>query len=207
MEIQFFGANCVRISTKKATIVVDDTLGELGGKSVTKPGDIALFTGPHGQPESDVKITIDQPGEYEVSDISIQGIAAKAHIDETGKNATMYRIVVEDIRIAIIGHVYPDLSSSQLEALNTVDVLCIPTGGNGYTLDPVGALKLIKEIEPKIIIPTHYDDKSLSYPVPQQTVEDVVKGLSMEAAEPVAKLKLKAADIGETTRLIILEKQ
>lgn len=207
MEIQYFGANCIRLSTKKATIVVDDTLGEVGGKSVTKPGEIALFTGPHGQPQTAVKIAIDQPGEYEVSDISIQGIAAKAHIDESGKNATIYRIVADDIRIAIIGHVFPELSSSQLEALNTIDVLCIPTGGNGYTLDPVGALKLIKEIEPKIIIPTHYDDKGLSYPVPQQTLEDVIKGLSMEAVEPVAKLKVKAADIGETTQLVVLEKQ
>lgn len=207
MEIQYFGANCVRLSTKKATIVVDDTLAELSGKSVTKNGDIALFTGPHGQPKSDVKISIDQPGEYEVSDISIQGIPAKAHVDENGKNATIYRIVADDIRIAIVGHVYPDLSSSQLEALNTIDVLCIPVGGNGYTLDPIGALKLIKEIEPKIVIPTHYDDKDLTYVVPQQTLEDAIKGLSMEPQETVTKLKIKSGDIGETTQLVIVEKQ
>lgn len=207
MDIQYFGGNCIRLSTKKASIVVDDTLSELSAKPITKPGDIALFTGPHGLPKSDVKISIDQPGEYEVSDISIQGIAAKAHMDEDGKNATIYRIVADDIRVAVVGHAYPELNSSQLEALNTIDVLCIPVGGNGYTLDPIGALKLIKEIEPKIIIPTHYDDKALTYPVPQQTLEDAIKGLSMEPQETVPKLKIKAGDVGETTQLVILERQ
>lgn len=207
MEIQYYGANCIRISTRKATITIDDNLADLGAKSVTKSGDIALFTGAHGAAKDDVKITIDQPGEYEVSDISIQGIAAKAHIDESGKNATMYRIIADDIRIAVVGHVYPDLNNSQLEALNTIDVLCIPVGGGGYTLDPIGALKLIKDIEPKVIIPTHYDDKGLSYPVPQQSLEDALKGLSMEHEEPVAKLKLKSGELAEKMQLVVLERQ
>ena len=207
MEIQYYGGNCVRISTKKATIVVDDTLADLGAKTVTKSGDIALFTAAHGNTGSDVKITIDQPGEYEVSDISIQGIAAKAHIDESGANATIYRIIADDIKIAVVGHVFPSLSNSQLEALNTIDVLCIPVGGNGYTLDPIGALKLIKDIEPKIIIPTHYDDASLNYPVPQQSLEEAVKVLSMEQQEPIAKLKLKSAELIEKMQLTVLERQ
>jgi L-ascorbate metabolism protein UlaG (beta-lactamase superfamily) len=208
MELQYFGGNCVRISTKKANVVIDDTLGDLGSKSITKSGDIALFTGAHGTPASEVKIVLDKPGEYEVSDISVHGIAARAHMDEQGQhNATIYRIIADDVRIAVVGHVYPSLSSSQLEDLNTIDVLLIPIGGNGYTLDPVGALKLIKEIEPKLIIPTHYDDKTLSYPVPQQSLEDVLKALSMEPRETVSKIKLKHGEMGDTTQLVILEKQ
>lgn len=206
MEIQYYGGNCVRIATKKAAITVDDTLTELGAKPVTKAGDIALFTAAH-DPSPAAKITIGQPGEYEVSDISIQGIAARAHMDETGTNSTIYRIIADDIRIAVVGHVYPDLTSSQLEALNTIDVLCIPVGGNGYTLDPIGALKLIKEIEPKVVIPTHYADKELKYEVPQQTLEEALKSLSMEPKETVAKFKPKGADLTDTTQLIVLERQ
>ena len=84
MEIQYYGANCVRLSAKKANIVIDDNLAELGLKSVTKAGDIALFTGPHGDTAVETKIIIDQPGEYEVSDISVHGIGAQAHLDEGG---------------------------------------------------------------------------------------------------------------------------
>lgn len=208
MELQYFGGNCVRISTKKGTIVLDDTLDALGVKSVTKAGDISLFTAAHERPAVDVKIAIDEPGEYEVSDISIQGIPARAHMDEEGKNtATIYRIVADDFRIGVVGHVYPELSSGQLEALNTIDVLIIPVGGNGYTLDSIGALKLIKEIEPKLVIPTHYSDKTLSYPVPQQSLEDALKGLSMEPRETVGKIKLKPSDLRDTVELIVLERQ
>lgn len=206
MEIQFFGANCMRLSTKKAQIVVDDNLADIGLKSVLKNGDIALFTGAHGESSEGLKLSIDQPGEYEVSDISIQGIAARAHIDEADqKNIIMYKIVADDVRIAIVGHIYPELSDAQLEALGAVDILIIPVGGNGFTLDAVGALHIIKKIEPKIVIPTHYDDKAIKYPVPQQSLGEALKGLAMEPRETVAKLKLKAGDMGDVTQLVILE--
>jgi L-ascorbate metabolism protein UlaG (beta-lactamase superfamily) len=208
MDIQYFGGNCVRLSTKKANIVIDDNLDQIGAKSITKAGDICLFTGPHNSVNKENKIIIDQPGEYEVSDISVQGIGAQAHLDEKGtENATVYRIIMDDVRIAVIGHVYPELSSAELEALNTIDVLIIPTGGNGYTLDPIGALKLIKDIEPKLIIPTHYDDKGLKYEVPQQPLTEVLKGLAMEPHETTDKLKIKSGEVSDLTRLVVLERQ
>ena len=208
MEFQYYGANCVRISNKKASIIIDDNLSALGAKTVTKPGEVVLFTAPHKAAAAGTKIVIDKPGEYEASNVSIQGIGARAHMDEAKqKAATMYRLVVDDVRIAVVGHVYPELSSSQLEDLSTIDVLIIPVGGNGYTLDPVGAHKLIQEIQPKLVIPTHYDEKGLNFEVPQQTLTDALKGLSMEVSETVPKLKVKAGELGDIQRLIVLEKQ
>lgn len=208
MEFQYYGANCVRITTKKAKVIVDDNLLDVGLKSISKAGEIVLFTGPHGLLTIDPKLIIDQPGEYEVSEVGITGIKARGHMDEADKQtATMYRIDAEDIRVGILGHIYPELSDAQLEALGTIDVLIIPVGGNGYTLDPAGALHLIKEIEPKLIIPTNYDDKGIKYPVPQLSLEEALKGLAMEPKETVAKLKVKPVDFSETTELIVLERQ
>ena len=207
MDIQYYGANCVRLSGKKASIVIDDNLAELGLKSVTKAGEIALFTGPHGEAAADAKLTIDQPGEYEVSDISIQGIGARAHIDEGGMASTIFKITSDDIRIAVVGHVHPDITDHQLEELGMIDVLVIPVGGNGYTLDSVGALKLIKKIEPKLVIPTHYNDKAINYVVPQAELDDALKNMSMEPKETVAKLKVKLAELTDTTQLVVLERQ
>lgn len=210
MEIQYYGGNCVKIATKKATLTIDDNLAEIGLKNVTKDGDIALFSNSeHGKIDTKTKMFIDQPGEYEVSEVSLQGIAARSHMDEAGKkSAIIFKIIADDMRIAAVGHIYPDLSDAQLEAIGTVDVLIVPVGGNGYTLDPVGALKLIKKIEPKIIIPTHYGDKAIKYPVPQQTLEEVLKGLAMEPKETLPKLKAKPSELlSDATQLIILEKQ
>src|SRR2546423_845433 len=110
MEIEFCGANCFKISSKKSNIVVDDNLSELGGKSVTKAGDIAIFTGTHAEPKVEVGLVIDQPGEYEVLNVSIVGTAARARGEEADQMSdTIYKLEVEDIKIAILGHVVPEL--------------------------------------------------------------------------------------------------
>lgn len=207
MELTYYGANCVRIVTKKAAITIDDNLTEIGLKSVTKHGDIALFTGKHSVPKTEVKFVIDQPGEYEVSDTSIQGVGGRAHLDESGQNATMFKIIGEDIRLVALGHIYPDLSESQLEAFGTVDVLIVPVGGNGYTLDAIGAAKIIKKIEPKLIIPVHYADKAIKYEVPQSPLDEALKIIAIEPKETVSKLKIKSGELAETTQLIVLERQ
>lgn len=207
MDIQFFGANCIAVNYKGTRIVIDDTLAGLGGKDVLHTDDIALFTGAHSIPKVNTKLLVDQPGEYEVADVSIVGIAAQAHTDEAGTHAaTMYKITAAELRVLFTGHVYSDISDAQLELIGQVDVLILPVGGMGYTLDAVGAQKLIKEFEPKLIIPTHYADKSLAYPVPQQELAQALKELGMEPKETVARLKLKPGDLTDIAQLAILEK-
>lgn len=206
MEIQFYGANCLSIGSKQVRLVIDDNLAELGGKTVAKEGDVALFTATHTSPAQPPKLVIDQPGEYEVSGVSIYGIAARAHVDTEGqKTTTMYKVVLEDMSLLVTGHIFPELSDAQLEAIGMVDVMFVPVGGNGYTLDAIGALKLIKKIEPKLVVPTYYDDPKLTFPVPEQSLDQALKALAMEPKETVAKLRLKPGDLGDVTQLIVLE--
>lgn len=206
MDLQFYGADCVSVAYKGARIVIDDNLAGLGAKGVTKPDDVALFTGAH-EGTGAGRLTFDGPGEYEVSDISVMGIAARAHVDEEGTTkATMFKLVAGDLSVLVTGHVYPELTDDELENIGIIDVLVVPVGGNGYTVDPVGAMKLIRAIEPKLVIPTHYADKALKYPVPQQSLQDALKELTIETKETVSKLKLKHADLGDVTQLVILEK-
>lgn len=206
MDLQYHGANAISLNYKGARIVIDDNLVELGSKSFTKPEDVSLFTN-ISHPVSPARLVFDRPGEYEVSEISITGIPARSHIDEDkSKNTTMFKLMAGDLSMLITGHIHPDLSDEQLEAIGLVDVLVVPVGGNGYTLDPVGALKVIKDIEPKIIIPTHFDDKSISYPVPQQELSNALRELAMEPKETTTKLKLKSAELSDVTQLIVLEK-
>jgi L-ascorbate metabolism protein UlaG (beta-lactamase superfamily) len=207
MDLQFYGANCVILTYKGARVVVDDNLVQLGAKDVLRPDDIALFTGSYETPKTPVKLLIDRPGEYEVADVSVVGVAAQAHVDEKGtRNATMYKVNAGDLNVLFVGHVDPNVSETQLEALGRVDVMVVPVGGSGYTLDAIGALKLIKEVEPKLVIPTHYADKALKFPVPQQDLAQALKELSMEPKETTAKLKLKTGDFAEGTQLVIIEK-
>jgi len=110
------------------------------------------------------------------------------------------------LSVLITGHIYPELNEAQLEKIGMVDIMLVPVGGNGYTVDPVGALKLVKDVEPKLVIPTHYNDKALNFPVPQQELSNALKELGMEPTETVSKLKLKSAELSDVTKLVLLEK-
>jgi L-ascorbate metabolism protein UlaG (beta-lactamase superfamily) len=207
MDIQFYGANCISLSYKTTRIVIDDNLKLLGKKSIIKTSDVVLFTSENQNKEDiEAKIIIDCPGEYEVADISIVGIPARAHIDDPTKHLnTMYKIATNDINLLVTGHIFPKLSDEQLELIGMNDVLIIPVGGHGYTLDPQGALKIIKEVEPKLVIPTHYALPGLNYEIPQTSLEDALKEMSMEPKERVTKLKLRFSDLSDVTQLVVLE--
>ena len=206
MDIQFYGANCLTITSKHNRVVIDDNLTTLGAKSVSKDGDICLFTGEHKGLASKPKIVIDMPGEYEVSNVSITGFQARGHMDEEGKkNAIIYKITWGDVRYLVTGHIFPKLNDDQLENIGIVDVMFVPVGGNGYTLDAIGALQIIKSVEPKIVIPTHFADEGLRYDVPQASLEDSLQKLGMDPKESVTKLQFKSAEVTDTTQLFVLE--
>lgn len=206
MDIQYNGANCISINTKNGLFVIDDNLKELGLKSVTKADTNALFTFlPKKEPQA--KLVITNPGEYEVSEVSIFGISARAHMDEEGKESTtIYKFVYDDLRVLVTGHIHPDLTDNHMEEIGNIDVLIIPVGGNGYTLDPIGAQQVIKKLEPKVVIPTHFDDEGINYPVPQQPLTEFLKVMNVENKEVISKFKPKPADFIEGLNVVLLSR-
>ncbi len=207
MELQFYGANCFRVSGKGYSIVIDDNLAKLGGKSVTKPTDISLQTSLLTNPPKDSAFNANTPGEYEISGVIIHGIAARAHMDkEAAHTATIYTIEADGARVAVLGHIFPDLSDNQVEEIDNIDVAIVPVGDSGYTLDGQGALSVIKKIEPKIVVPSHYADKDIKYEVPQAELSEAIKTLGMEPAETVDKYKIRSAELTDSTKLVILNR-
>jgi L-ascorbate metabolism protein UlaG (beta-lactamase superfamily) len=208
MELQFYGANAIKIATKKVSLVIDDELAKYGLKPVASAKDIVLATNNGIELPKEAHFIIDQPGEYEVSDVSIQGIPARSHMDEEGKESTtMYRIIMDGLRIGITGHIHPDLKDTQLEALGTIDILFVPVGGSGYTLDGLGAHKVIKDIEPRVVIPTHYADAKFNFEVPQIELDEALKTIGFEPVDRLESLKMKNFELGEGTKLVILNRQ
>ncbi len=194
-EIEYKGGNCVVISSKKATLVVDPKLSLVGLKDIKTKDEVELATETRFRVEnSDARIIIDSPGEYEVGDFTIKGVAATRHIDtdEQEKLSTIYRLECGDVRIAVIGNVAPRLSDDQLEMIGVVDVLIVPVGGAGYTLDATSAASIVRQVEPKAVIPVHYAGPGLVYEVPQDSLETFVHELGAPV-EQTSKFKLKSA--------------
>ncbi|QQS21646.1 MBL fold metallo-hydrolase [Candidatus Saccharibacteria bacterium] len=192
-ELEYKGANCVVLTSKVATIVVDPKLSLVGLKDIKTNDEIELTTESRFRVEnSDARIIIDSPGEYEVGDFTIRGTAASRHVDtlEDEKWSTIYRLECGDVRLAVIGNIDPKLTDEQLESIGVVDILVLPVGGNGYTLDATSAALIVRQIEPKIVVPVHYADSALRYEVPQDNVDLFINELAVPAEE-MAKLKVK----------------
>lgn len=194
-DIEYKGGNCVVISTKKTTLVTDPKISLLGLKDVKINEAIELSTEERfSLNSSDVKVAIDSPGEYEAGDFTIKGVSATRHIDseDTERLSTIYRVEVGECAIGVLGNISPILSEDQLEAVGVVDILIIPVGGGGYTLDATSAASIVRSIDPKVIIPIHYADNSLKYEVPQESLDVFVKEMGVEA-ESSSKYKIKSA--------------
>jgi L-ascorbate metabolism protein UlaG (beta-lactamase superfamily) len=204
-EIEYKGANSIIITTKKAKLVVDPKLSIVGLKDVSTKGAVELATEERfATNDSDAIISIEGPGEYGVAGFDIYGIPARRHIDSEneGLASTIYRVEIGEIRIGIIGNIDKNLSDEQLEGLGVLDILVIPVGDGGYTLDPTDAASLVRMIDPKIVIPVHYADKSLKYEVPQDDLKSFVTELGVPV-ETVAKYKLKQLLIAPATLSVV----
>lgn len=204
-DIEYKGANCVVISTKKSKLIIDPKLSLVGLKDLSVKDAVELATEERfvvNDPEA--TIVLEGPGEYGVAEFDITGIAARRHLDSESENkiSTMYRVEIGEIRIGIIGNIYEKLSDEQLEQLGVLDILILPIGGNGYTLDATGAASLVGMIDPKIVIPVHYADSSLKYEVPQNELKSFISELGAPV-ETISKYKFKQLPIAPATLSVV----
>ena len=204
-EIEYKGANSIVIITKKAKLIVDPKLSVVGLKDISTKGAVELATESRfAVADPDATLLIEGPGEYGVADFDIRGIAARRHIDSEneGLMSTIYRVKIGDSRIGIIGNIDKKLSDEQLEGLGVVDILVMPVGGGGYTLDSADAASLVRMIDPKVVIPVHYADKALKYEVPQDELKLFITELGVPV-ETVAKYKPKQLAAVPTTLSVV----
>lgn len=209
-DIEYKGGNTVVITTKKTELIFDPKRSVFGLKDIPVNEAVEITTeGRFAMNDPKSKLHIDGPGEYEIGDVSIRGVRAYRHIDETVGEplCTMYRVEIGDVRLAILGNIAPKLQDDQLEALGVVDIVIIPVGGNGYTLDSVSASTIVRQIDPRAVIPVHYDDSGIKYEVQQDDVQLFIKELAAPVEEPGTKLKVKStASVPQVLTTLKLER-
>src|SRR6266699_3008750 len=110
------------------------------------------------------------PGEYEISDVLIIGVASyhdNKRGQERGRN-TIYVIHMDDLVICHLGDLGHTLQEEQLEEVADADILLIPIGGR-TTLNGAQAAEVISQVEPRIVIPMHYHPSSVYQESPGET--------------------------------------
>ncbi len=159
---------------------------------------------------------IDNPGEYEMKRIFIQGIPSfefekkkkgkkkKERKKKFAKNV-IYTIEINNIKFCHLGDLkQKELTEKQLDRMGIVDVLMVPVGGNN-TIDAEEANDIVGQIEPGIIIPMHYDVPKLKMDL--DSLEKFLKLRKAEKVKPVKKAKIYKKDIDhEKPKIITLKK-
>ena len=185
MVINYFGNGCFRLQSGELSLLVNPQNNRLKADVVLKT--LAL-------PDAEMAAEeITFPGEYEMKGIDIQGWPL-----ETESSAkilkTIYSVRWEDIHFLFLGHISQAIPAALLEELDGPDVVFVPTGDEHF-IEPEAALKLMKQLGPKVIIPAFY-----------KNANEFLKAAGVKAEE-MEKMVFRRKDLGESdkTRIVLLE--
>lgn len=163
ISITYFGHSAFRIRGKKATVVTDPYDESVFARVMTKvAADIVTVSHSHHDHNAVSRVigepfVVDRPGEYEIKGVFILGVPS-FHDSEKGarrgKN-TIFVIELDGVKICHLGDLGHKLTDRQEEEINGVDILMVPVGGV-YTLDASGAVEVVNQVEPKVVMPMHY---------------------------------------------------
>ena len=166
MKIKWIGHACFKITEDNYSIVINPfTL-----KMLPRIGDYkesahqVLCTHEHDDHNFREAITIlDQPlkNPFKISYFTTY------HDEELGKKrgkVIVYILKTKDYKLAHLGDLGCNLDNKQIDLLKNTDFLMIPIGGY-YTIDSLRAIELISQIEPKTVIPMHYQGDDFGFKV------------------------------------------
>ena len=210
MTITWYGHSCFRIEGKNISLIIDPFSKEIGLRPPRLAKDnIVLISHNHFDHNNtegvqDGAMVISGPGEYEKSGVQVEGISSY-HDNQNGKERglnTIYIIRTEGITLCHLGDLGQDeLSHEQSEAIGNIDILFIPVGGK-YTIDAKTASEIVKEIDPKIIIPMHYKIEGLNVDI--DTHQNFLKevGIKSEDVGSSWKVNEKSLPVDETKLIV-----
>ena len=216
MIISWFGQSCFKIQGEKTTIVTDPFDKTYGLKVPRLAADIITVSHTHND-HNNIKavkgITEEKPfvvqgaGEYEIKNVFIYGVVSY-HDDQQGKEKgsnTIYRFEIDGVSIAHLGDLGHTLSNGQIEKLEGVDILIVPVGGT-YTINSKQAVEVISQIEPRIVIPMHYNISGLKMKNKIANVTDFCKEFGACPTEEIDKLKITKKDLPQQDLKVIILK-
>lgn len=209
MDITWLGHSCFKLKGSHATVITDPYSPEIGYSMGKNTASIVTVSHPHpghsyaqgvgGEPK-----VVSRPGEYEIGGVLIIGIATfhdKEGGKQRGKN-TAYLMEIDEITVCHLGDLGHVLTGEQVEEIDDVDVLLLPVGGVA-TINAATAAEVVRQIEPKIVIPMHYQTPALKMEL--DPVEKFLKEIGAKPVEPLAKLSLSKSSLPLSTQVVLLD--
>lgn len=77
-------------------------------------------------------------------------------VEDVAESVSLTLIEWNQRRLAHFGDLGRDLDPDQIERFSDLDLLLIPCGGGGETIDGAQAAKMVELLRPKVAVPMHY---------------------------------------------------
>ncbi len=210
MDITWLGHACFRIRGSQATVVTDPCSPDTGYVLEKEKQTARIITISHLHPtHSYIQGVGGEPkiirgaGEDEISGVLDLGLATFHHAEngaKWGKN-TVYHMEVDGVSICHLGDLGHPLSTRHVQEIGDVDVLMVPVG-DFNTLSATAAAQVVRQLEPKIVLPMHY--KTPAYTGEAEPVEKFLKEMGKEQILPVPRLNVTRSNRPESTQVVLL---
>jgi L-ascorbate metabolism protein UlaG (beta-lactamase superfamily) len=207
VDVTWHGQSCFRLRGRGAAVVTDPYPPALGPR-LRLEGNVVTVSHPHEnhshvQSVKDAYV-IEGPGEYEVAGVTVQGLPTY-HDNQKGAEHggnTVYVIELDDVRVCHLGDLGHTLDDRALETIGNVDVLLVPVGG-GRTLDGARAAEVVRQVEPRYVVPMHFGHPALRTEL--APVERFLKEMGVPESEAQSKLTVQASSAEAETKVVVLE--
>lgn len=218
MQIQYYGDYCLKLTLKpggRATedVIIYTDLPEKGSglRAPLSEGQIVLLSferrtdmenlGVKGSP-----VVIDCPGEYSAHSVTILGLQAYRDdaVGATRGANTVYLVEAEELRMVYLGALGHELSAGDVERLGDIDILFVPIAGTD-TLPIEKVDDLIRQLEPRVVIPIHYKINDMNTDLPD--AKKFCASIGNCPKEAISKYTVRKKDLdGKNMEIVMLER-
>ena len=210
MDITWLGHSCFRLHDADMVVVTDPFPASLGLKPDTRPASIVTISNPHPNHGNWQEVPGDPkvfaaPGEYEYNGVTARGVMTPLGEDTPQEQRNVaYSIEIDGISICHLGDISSPLTTRQVDDLKPVDLLFVPIGGH-CTLDIDQVYQTLQDLDPKIVIPMHYETTGVK--VELNGLDPFVRRMGLELSQPQPRVVVTTGNLPTDMRITTMTVQ
>jgi len=167
MKISWYGQSCILLeSSEGITVLCDPYDAAFGYRLPHVSPDIVTVSHRHSDHSAvdtvqGNPVVLQKTGLHEVKNITVKGIETW-HDDAAGAlrgNNISFRFFIDNIYFLHLGDIGHILTREQTASMRPCDILAVPVGGK-FTVGSEKAFEIVRQLDPQIVIPVHYDTPS-----------------------------------------------
>ena len=197
MKLEYLGHSCFVLSNGRVRFLTDPFSG-IGYEMPPVAADYVTLSHDHFDHNytagvKGCKKVFCEAGEYEAGGVRLRGIPCWHDGVHGGKRGGVVAFEFDfgGVKVCHLGDLGESFSEETAAKFGCPDILLIPVGGN-YTIDAREAVRYIRAIRPKIVVPMHYRTEKCALDI--APLSEFIKAFGEDKFVPVTAFDSKDLD-------------